>query len=441
MDGGPGIDTASYFTEIAPVIVDLSITGAQATGAGNDTLAGFENLVGGYGSDVLTGNSQSNRIEGGPGSDTLDGTPGGVDTLVGGLGNDTLVVHAPADVVIESVQAGIDTVVAWFDYALGDNFENLTLAEDSLAVHAIGNGANNVIVGNAQANVISGGAGNDSLSGLDGDDTLDAGAGNDTLDGGNGTDTVIYTGAGGAVFDLAYDDRNHMLGVAASPVISSIENAVGGEGNDVFYGSAVANHIEGLGGNDTLWGGSGNDTLDGGEGIDYAQYIGNLSDFTVTRTATGVTVASNLHSDDADTLIGIERLAFRGYGIAFDTDGHAGEAYRLYQAAFDRKPDLPGLGYQMHDLDIGVSLWQVASNFIASPEFQSTYGNLDNTQFITLLYRNVLHREPEAEGLAYHLNEFAQGQDRADMLTHFSESPENQVNVIGDIQNGMVYIW
>ena len=29
---------------------------------------------------------------------------------------------------------------------------------------------------------------------------------------------------------------------------------------------------------------------------------------------------------------------------------------------------------------------------------------------------------------------------RADMLTHFSESPENQANVIGQIDNGMLFI-
>jgi serralysin len=130
-----------------------------------------------------------------------------------------------------------------------------------------------------------------------------------------------------------------------------------------------------------------------------------------------------------------------GTQIAIDINGDAGLAYRLYQAAFNRKPDIGGLGYQMHDLDIGVSLEQVASNFIASPEFQRTYGNVNDTQFLTLLYNNVLHRAPDAGGLQFHLDEFARGESRAEMLIHFSESPENQANVIGDIQYGMVYVW
>ena len=112
-----------------------------------------------------------------------------------------------------------------------------------------------------------------------------------------------------------------------------------------------------------------------------------------------------------------------------------------YKAAFDRVPDIGGLGYQMHDLDVGFALTRVAGNFIASPEFQSTYGNVDNSQFVTLLYNNVLDRAPEDAGLAYHVNRLATGATRADVLIGFSESPENQANVIGAIEYGMIYVW
>jgi serralysin len=143
-----------------------------------------------------------------------------------------------------------------------------------------------------------------------------------------------------------------------------------------------------------------------------------------------------------DTLQGVERIHFSDqFAVATDIAGHAGQAYRLYQAAFDRAPDLPGLGYQLNDLDNGNSLSWVAGNFIASPEFASRYGtDLDDTQFLDLLYQNVLHRAPDAGGLQFHLDEFAQGQTRADMLTHFSESPENQANVIGQIDNGILFV-
>lgn len=57
---------------------------------------------------------------------------------------------------------------------------------------------------------------------------------------------------------------------------SIIENAIGGNGNDVIIGNDVANKLEGGKGNDTLTGGKGNDTLIGGEGED--TYIINTGD-------------------------------------------------------------------------------------------------------------------------------------------------------------------
>ena len=48
----------------------------------------------------------------------------------------------------------------------------------------------------------------------------------------------------------------------------TIENAIGGSGNDTLQGNAVDNRLEGGAGADSMWGGSGNDTLYGGEGHD-----------------------------------------------------------------------------------------------------------------------------------------------------------------------------
>jgi hypothetical protein len=185
--------------------------------------------------------------------------------------------------------------------------------------------------------------------------------------------------------------------------------------------------------------GDGDFTIYGSSGLDqislaspHTGWSTNIDGSTTTLSGPGGT----------DVLTGIERVRFNdGYAIALDVNGDAGQAYRLYQAAFDRAPDLPGLGFQMNDLDMGYSLAHVAQNFIDSPEFQRTYGpDISNTEFITLLYRNVLNREPEAAGLQYHLDEFAHGDTRAIMLTHFSESPENQANVIGQIGDGMLFI-
>jgi hypothetical protein len=204
-------------------------------------------------------------------------------------------------------------------------------------------------------------------------------------------------------------------------------------------GSAAGDRLEGGYHHDTLAGRSGDDTLIGGAGKDTAVYSGRHADFRITRTGGNMTVSDTTGAEGSDTLVDVERLRFADKLVALDTAGNAGMAYRLYQAAFDRKPDESGLGYQMNALDGGLGLSQVAANFIASPEFQATYGALDNTLFVTQLYRNVLHRAPDAGGLQFHVDNLGRGLARAEVLVGFSESPENQAALIGTIQNGMVY--
>jgi hypothetical protein len=191
---------------------------------------------------------------------------------------------------------------------------------------------------------------------------------------------------------------------------------------------------------DALRGGAGDDMLDGAEGIDTATYALARSNYVVTHTATGFTVRALSGDAGTDTLVNVERVAFGdGTRLALDVQGAGGMAYRLYQAAFDRAPDLGGLGFHITNLDNGVSIATVAAHFMESPEFASKYGTLDNEQFVRQLYANVLDREPEAQGLAYHMHNLRTTHSRADILANFSESPENQANVIGAIQNGMAY--
>jgi len=178
-------------------------------------------------------------------------------------------------------------------------------------------------------------------------------------------------------------------------------------------------------------------SIDAGAGLDTVVYAGSASSYTVDAVAGGYTLQSGTFTD---SLVNVERLAFDDVRIALDVNGNAGIAYRLYQAAFDRAPDLPGLGFQMKALDDGWALWQIAKNFIDSPEFSATYGSVTDAQFVTLLYQNVLNREPEQAGFDYHLHNLQTTHTRADVLAGFSESPENQANVIGAIENGMFYL-
>ena len=175
--------------------------------------------------------------------------------------------------------------------------------------------------------------------------------------------------------------------------------------------------------------------------MDTAVFAGLRDAYALTVASATIVVADSVAvRDGTDTLRNIERLKFTDVSVAFDVAGSAGQAYRLYQAAFDRVPDLAGLGHQMKALDDGLALSQVANNFLRSPEFSSRYGSLTDAQFVSQLYLNVLHRPAEAAGFNYHTANLANGTNtRADVVAGFSESPENQAAVIGTIQNGMAY--
>ena len=161
--------------------------------------------------------------------------------------------------------------------------------------------------------------------------------------------------------------------------------------------------------------------------------------YQITSTAAGYTITSIADDGKSQTLPILRRIQFADVSLALDIE-HSSKIYRLYQAAFDRKPDLAGLGFWLEVLDKDVAIETIAENFIASAEFQQLYGvNPDNTQFLTKLYNNVLHRSPDASGLAYWLNLMQQGLSKARALIEFSESAENKSAIAASIENGIAY--
>lgn len=181
----------------------------------------------------------------------------------------------------------------------------------------------------------------------------------------------------------------------------------------------------------------GSEDIAGGSGTDALIYTGNRSSYTINKNSSGLTVIST--TDGTDVISNIERLQFSDKTIALDISGNAGQTYRIYQAAFDRKPDDEGLKYWINLMDSGSSLTTVASAFQLSTEFQGKYGaNPSYEELITAMYSNVLHRAPDQGGFDYWKSQMNAGAvNRDSLLVNFSESAENQANVIGVIQYGI----
>ncbi len=97
---------------------------------------------------------------------------------------------------------------------------------------------------------------------------------------------------------------------------------------------------------------------------------------------------------------------------------------RLYSAYFLRLPDIAGLDYWVKARQNGESLADVSANFADSTEFKKRYGKLSNKAFVTLVYKNVLKRKPDAKGYAHWVGLLNSGTSRGAVMVGFSESPE-----------------
>ena len=243
------------------------------------------------------------------GADTLDGgkNTAGVDTLVGGAGNDTYLVRNVGDVVTEAAGGGTDTVQSFLNtYTLSANVENLTFA-------GIGDFTG---TGNNLSNIITGGSGNDTLDGgAGGRDTLIGGAGDDTYIVRNATD-VVTEAAGGGIDTVK-------TALATYTLTANVENLTyTGAAGFTGTGNALANFITGGTGADTLSDGGvgGADTLIGGAGND-TYIVNNATDVIVELAGGGTdTVRANVNTytlaDNVENLIFIGTGAFTGTGNA-----------------------------------------------------------------------------------------------------------------------------
>lgn len=226
---------------------------------------------------------------------------------------------------------------------------------------------------------------------------------------------------------------------SGSPHVRSRDGIRGGDGNDTFKGFGAS---------------SGRDEFYGEAGTDTAIFRGKLNEYSIEwsdsiwdgrlrdgTNASGYIVTDRLNArDDVTALVEVERLQFSDVTLAFDLDGIAAEAYRIYKAAFDRQPDSIGLGFWIKNMDAGVSLEAVAQEFINSTEFINMYGaNPSDERFVDLLYANVLDRQSDQSGYDFWIGALNRGLTRAGLLAEFSESRENIANVAPLIENGIQY--
>ena len=208
-----------------------------------------------------------------------------------------------------------------------------------------------------------------------------------------------------------------------------------------FTVSSSAN-LAGTAAKDTLTAAAGNNAIDGQGDIDTVVYAGPKSNYTIAKETWGYGVTDKVGNGGHDAVINVERLQFDDTAVALDINGAAGQAFRLYQAALDRPAESAGLGFWIYQLDRGLSLDDMVQDIInTQPEFIQKYGsNPTDSEFVNLLYANVLHRAPDAAGYDFWVKALTNHDTtHVGIVKFFSESPENQAQVIGSIQDGITF--
>jgi Ca2+-binding RTX toxin-like protein len=201
---------------------------------------------------IVTANDADNTIITGNGNDTIKGS-GGADTINGGAGKDTVDYSASTAAVNVNVSSGVGTG----GQAQGDQLSNIETLTGSSASDTLDfSGASTAVT----ANLIQGTSnqklngstqdltfsGFENVVGSANDDRFVASSAANDLKGGAGSDTVDYSNSAAVVVNLHTGEGRDNN--AAGDTYNSIENLIGGAGDDTFFASEAANSFTGNGG-------------------------------------------------------------------------------------------------------------------------------------------------------------------------------------------------
>ncbi len=116
--------------------------------------------------------------------------------------------------------------------------------------------------------------------------------------------------------------------------------------------------------------------------------------------------------------------------------GHS-EVLRLYFAVLGRTPEIEGAQFWVNAYDSGTwTTRSIAAFFADSPEFRAVYGDLNNADFVRVVYENVLNRPADQEGFNFWVSQVDGGMPRGEMVLLVSNAPEfiNRVPLPGDVR-------
>lgn len=186
---------------------------------------------------------------------------------------------------------------------------------------------------------------------------------------------------------------------------------------NVIPGTFRDDTLTGTGGNDSITGGLGDDEIDGKDGTDIAFLSGASSLYTLLL-GPNITLADRSGADGTDVLTGIETLNFDGEVFAlskFDdatslTSDEMRALTEVYLSYFNRAPDAKGLMFWANAYANGTTLDQIADAFAMSEEGQALFPlDAQLFEFVTAVYQNTLGRVGDDAGVNFWTNALQSG--------------------------------
>ena len=252
---------------------------------------------------------------------------------------------------------------------------------------------------------------------------------NETLWDAGGNDTIVATGTRDAVINLqsgswsklgtpiTFSTRNADLSVAAvqsqftDPFTVyiydtvTIENAVGGAGNDTLVGNAQANQLQGL---------SGNDSLNGGAGTDTAVYTSTATSYQMVLGTGELTLQDRSGTDGTDTLSNIELLQFADRLVHVESRAPTlvytdlpQELYHFFIVAFGATPGVTYMdqlaeAYQYFEPQLGKTdaIQTIVNIFTTKSQYLDLYPDISTLADRTNLVEDIVKSSASAAAKA-----------------------------------------
>jgi hypothetical protein len=181
----------------------------------------------------------------------------------------------------------------------------------------------------------------------------------------------------------------------------------------------------------------------GTTGIDTYVAGGASTEFTITKTASEVKLASTLVSNLEIKLADHERVVFTNKAIAYDAAGRAGDVYALLAAALgtaDVTNAYKGIG--IHLADAGWTNKELATALLATDTYKTDAGGVSNETFIKHVYKNVFGTDATlAQVTEYTAWMTNSNLSQADVLVAASELAafETTIGLVGLATTGIEY--